>query len=76
MIDAELTATVPRGQDEEKTKLARLGGIVGEMDREMSTVEEKLEKGVARSEKWLKLADRVNKLWEKIEPWLGNTPDG
>ena len=65
LIEGEKQAMVPKDVDPEKTKLARLSGIVGEMYREMKR---NAEAGVKDAETWLKLYERVTRIWDKIGP--------
>ena len=76
LIEAEEQASVPQGVDEEKTKLARLGAIAGEMRREMSKLAGKGKDLVDRSAAWVKTWERLQKIWDAIEPYIGKTPDG
>ncbi|WP_414898163.1 hypothetical protein [Rhodovulum sp. YEN HP10] len=71
LIEAEEKALVPKGANEEKTKLARLGAIAGEMRREMSKYADKAQKAIDRTASFLKSYEKLQKIWEKIEPFIG-----
>lgn len=71
LIEAELNATVPRDQDEEKTKLARLGAIVGEMRREMVKYADKAQSAIDKGASWVKSFEKVEKIWDAIKPFIG-----
>ncbi|WP_298257101.1 pentapeptide repeat-containing protein [uncultured Litoreibacter sp.] len=82
LIEAEKTARVPRDVDPNKSKLARLGAITAEMWREMEPQRERIKKlglkgkdGVDKATAWLKTFEKVQKIWEAIEPYIGKTPD-
>lgn len=71
LIQAEINATVPRDQDEEKTKLARLGAIVGEMRREMVKYTDKAQSAIDKGASWVKSFEKVEKIWDAIKPFIG-----
>lgn len=75
LIDAEKAAKVPDGADAEKTKLARLSGIVAEMRKEMSKHANAFKDKVDQTAAWLKTYEKVNKIWEAVEKFIGYTPD-
>ena len=71
LIEAEINAKVPRDQDEEKTKLARLSAIVGEMRREMVKYADKAQGAIDKSASWLRSFEKVEKIWDAIKPFIG-----
>jgi len=62
LIAAEEAAKVPRVADDEKSKLARLGALVGEMRREMSKYATKAKDGVDGAVAWVKTYEKVEKI--------------
>ncbi len=74
LVIVEQEALVPKDKDEEKTKLARLSGIVGAMRQEMSKWSGKAQGGIDRAASWLKSYEKVEKIWEAIKEFIGTTP--
>ncbi len=74
-FEAEKVAYPPANADPDKSKLARNGAIVGEMWRDMAPKAEEMrkaaDKGAARAQAWVNTFEKVRKVWEAIEPWLG-----
>ena len=74
-FEAEKAAYPPANADPDKSRLARNGAIVGEMWREMAPKAEEMrkaaDKGAARAQAWVNTFEKVRKVWEAIEPWLG-----
>jgi hypothetical protein len=75
LVEAEINASVPRESDPEKTKLARMGALVGEMQREMSKYASKAKDGIDRTASWVKSYQKVEKIWDAIKEFIGTAPD-
>ena len=78
LIEAEKAAVVHREIDAEKSKLARLSAIAGEMWREMepqrarvAEVGLKAKGGIDKTTAWLKTFEKVEKIWEAVKPFIG-----
>ncbi len=71
LVKAEEAAKVSKEMDESKTKLARLGALVGEMRREMSKYADKVKGGVENAAAWIKTYEKVEKIWDAIKPFIG-----
>ncbi len=75
MVKAESDAPTAPGADANKTRLARLSGIVGELWREMTRYAAMARDGVEKAAEWVKTLEKVEKIWKTIEPFIKNTPD-
>lgn len=81
LLEAENNARVRVGVDPDKSKLARLSAIVGEMWREMKPEADRIKKlghrtkdGIDWTAAWIETFDKVQKIWEAVKPFIGLLP--
>lgn len=71
LVDAEANARVPAGEDADKSKLARFGGIVGALWHEMQKYAERAKANINSAHGWLKTWEKVEQLWGVLKPFIG-----